>query len=360
MSRSIEVNRDQRLDVLRTIGLLCIILAHVSPPKAIFQMRNFDVPLMVLISGAAYCYSKSKETYLKYLIKRILRLVLPTWTFLSIYFVLFFFFAKIAGESYPYSIDQILKSYSLISGIGYVWVIRVFILCAMVIPIFSSLINKIKNVKWYLLLLVFLYVIYEFSYRYLGELNIQYANGILEYVVFYIFPYGCIAGFGLALHKLNRNTIVMAGILFLLIFLGMFCYYSMENGNIVWTQHYKYPARIYYISYALAVSLLLYLIIGLLLRENVFIKMINSKPFRFFSSFTIWIYLWHILYVNLWERILVERLPDKIHNFIIEYIFVLVFATITALLQKIIVSNIIISLGPRLKLKALLTEMFLK
>ena len=81
--------RDDRIDVLRAIGLLCIVLAHVDPPSFILQLRNFDVPLMVLISGSTFyitANNRRQNTYLSYLIDRIFRLVVPTWIFLLFFF----------------------------------------------------------------------------------------------------------------------------------------------------------------------------------------------------------------------------------------------------------------------------------
>ena len=40
-------------DLLRTFGLFSILLAHVDPPVALWLLRDFDVPLLVLVSGAA-------------------------------------------------------------------------------------------------------------------------------------------------------------------------------------------------------------------------------------------------------------------------------------------------------------------
>jgi fucose 4-O-acetylase-like acetyltransferase len=54
-------SRDIRFDILKVIGLFCIILAHVSPPSLIFQLRNFDVPLMVMISGSVFYLSSFKK-----------------------------------------------------------------------------------------------------------------------------------------------------------------------------------------------------------------------------------------------------------------------------------------------------------
>lgn len=47
-------NRDEGIDVLRTIGVLSIILAHVNPPSNILNVRSFDVVLLVFVSGMSY------------------------------------------------------------------------------------------------------------------------------------------------------------------------------------------------------------------------------------------------------------------------------------------------------------------
>ncbi|MDY7013155.1 MAG: hypothetical protein SVX43_06045 [Cyanobacteriota bacterium] len=56
-----KAKRDIRLDVLKTIGIILIILAHTNPPIWIHQIRNFDVPLMVLLSGTLFYSSSSKS-----------------------------------------------------------------------------------------------------------------------------------------------------------------------------------------------------------------------------------------------------------------------------------------------------------
>lgn len=54
------MQRNMTVDAMRCFGLLLIILAHVSPPDTLFQIRTFDVPMMVFISGMSYFYPKSK------------------------------------------------------------------------------------------------------------------------------------------------------------------------------------------------------------------------------------------------------------------------------------------------------------
>ena len=138
------------IDYLKLIGLLFIILAHVCNNPYIMQLRNFDVPLMVIISGFLACgsYKRSMEkdkSILKYYWKRITRLLIPTWLFLTFYFILM----KMVyiNEVYPYDFSKILRSYLLIDGIGYVWVIRVYLMCSFITPLILYLNDKIKNNK---------------------------------------------------------------------------------------------------------------------------------------------------------------------------------------------------------------------
>lgn len=116
--------RDFKIDILRFIGLFLIILAHTNVPSIIFQLRNFDVPMMVLISGIVFSLSyRATQNYPEYLWKRVKRLVLPVWIFLSLFFVFLFVFKN---NDPRLNIETVLNSYLFINGIGYVWIIRVF------------------------------------------------------------------------------------------------------------------------------------------------------------------------------------------------------------------------------------------
>ena len=78
--------RDLRIDFLKFVGLVMIILAHSGPPGGIFQLRNFDVPLMVFCSGFVFSYGVSYSGYLSYVMARLQRLVIPVWFFLLFFF----------------------------------------------------------------------------------------------------------------------------------------------------------------------------------------------------------------------------------------------------------------------------------
>ena len=85
-----EIQADTRnitIDILKTLGIILVILAHTNPPTFIFQLRNFDVVLLVILSGslAIKSYTKSKN-FKKYFEKRILRLAIPVIVMLSAFF----------------------------------------------------------------------------------------------------------------------------------------------------------------------------------------------------------------------------------------------------------------------------------
>ena len=129
-----KVANKEQINLLKTIGLLLIVLSHVSPGYFLMQLRVFDVPLMVLISGylAESSYSRAKTVF-QYYLKRFLRLYVPTALFLTF----FFLFYDYTITPLPFSQIQIIRSYALLFSqtIGYVWIIRVFLLCALIVPL---------------------------------------------------------------------------------------------------------------------------------------------------------------------------------------------------------------------------------
>lgn len=182
-------NRILYIDYLKVLGLFLIILAHVCNNPYIFQIRNFDVPLMVMISGVlsieSYRKSISKNnSIIKYYWKRIERLCIPTWIFLTIFFILSYVATMLTGKNF-YTFGTVVRSYLLIDGIGYVWVIRVYLLCALITPIIVYLNNKISNSIIKVCILAVIYILYELMIYF----NFNKYNFFLEYIIAYIIPY---------------------------------------------------------------------------------------------------------------------------------------------------------------------------
>ena len=132
--------RIEYIDFLKFVGLLLVVLAHVEPPTPILFIRSFDVPLLVILSGILANQSLERMSVSKgiintqYYLKRFKRLVLPTWIML----VPVFSFLAAAGTVYP--LKYYLFSFCLTTnGIAYVWIILIFLYCALLSPFLKKL-----------------------------------------------------------------------------------------------------------------------------------------------------------------------------------------------------------------------------
>ena len=281
--------RDDRIDFLRFIGLAIIILAHVDPPGAIFQARNFDVPLMVIVAGLSFRASYKYESYMSYLWKRVKRLLFPVWLFLSIYFF------AILTTGYPIaapSTKTIVSSYLLLEGIGYVWIIRVFLLVAIVSPFLLSFCQRTTSHAKYLSAIIAIYVAYELTLSISKPFLNTYQGYFFEQTFLYLVPYAVVFSIGLRLPELGRNQL-------LIIATSAFCIFAIEaialwsvSGQAVQTQNFKYPPQIYYLSYAIFVSVVTWIVSKkiIMILEELHI----SPAVQFIAKNSIWIYLWHI------------------------------------------------------------------
>ena len=171
------------IDFLKFVGLTGIIIAHVGSPKWMMMARSFDVPLMVILSSILGVssfkkYDGKKNGLFRYYSSRIKRLVIPTWTFLVFYFLLM----SIAMKGFK-SIEYYIASFCLTRyGVGYVWVILIYLYSAMLIPLYSGIGFSFKPT----LCLLFVYVVYEIAYFY----KIGTDNKIIDTTIYYIIPYG--------------------------------------------------------------------------------------------------------------------------------------------------------------------------
>lgn len=346
-------SRDFSFDALRAIGLLLIILAHAGSPGIIFQLRNFDVPLMMFVSGAVFGISSGiSKPYLIYFFDRLKRLLLPTWVFLAIFFGLYALASVIARQPYPFSSQTIINSFNLSSGIGYVWIVRVFLLVAIAMPFYVKLSGKLKNNYLYLLILALIYAFYELLYYFypvrLVSINFPAIDFFFQNVVFYILPYSVVAGLGLGIAKMNKKNlaILIAGFSTLLIILAF-------ANHFAFTQTAKYPPRLYYLSYALLVSLSLYTV----RKTNIFNKLFANKYFLFLGSSSLWIYLWQILYLFVWKIVPKTTLSN---NYLGAFIFVLLLSVITTYVQRYLVKKFLQITQLSGIARSLLVDAFLK
>ena len=199
--------RDYKIDILRFIAIICIILSHTKPPETIFLLRNFDVTLMVMIMGASFYLSNNNKNinYRNYIINRFYRLIVSTWIFLFIFFIAFYIISLLTNTEYRFGLKSILESYLLIErtgykGIGYVWIMSVFFLIAILNPIILYISNKIKYNRNYFIGLILIYILY------LGLISINSKlSGVIklifENIIISLIGWGLIGSIGIRLKK---------------------------------------------------------------------------------------------------------------------------------------------------------------
>lgn len=278
-----------RIDLLRFLGLILIILAHVNAPYSVVQLRSFDVPLMVLVS--ALCFKTSKLSTGAYLWKRFKRLYIPTLVFLCLYFTLIWF-ADSLGVRIPYSKMQVLGTFLLLEkpSIGYVWIIRVFIMMALIAPFVNVLINRLKPITVALTIII-VYGVIEWLV-WVDYISNEAIRFLINEIIVYILGYGIILAIGLSLRELNSRAQNFIFIISTIVVFALALFMCHSGHVFPISSEYKYPPHGIYLIYGISVSLFLYHI-----SLNISLGRVVDNFITYVSQHSLWVYLWHIPFV---------------------------------------------------------------
>lgn len=284
--------RDRQLDFLRFLGLVLIVLAHIEPPSWLFQLRNFDVPLMVLVSGASFALSFRQESYKAYLWKRVKRLLFPVWLFLAVYFVGQGVAASLGWAAAPMP-KKVMETFFLSGGLTFIWVVRVFLLVALAAPwIVRKMGSEACSDKAFFVRWGAVYLGYELLLAVLGPQD-RGIGKVFENTVLYLVPYGLLFALGLRWKTFSRRQIDGIISLAIGVFGGLAFYHFQRTNGFVPTQEFKYPPSAYYLSYAIAVS-------GVVWRlSSIGPRLVENKLVAFMAQNSLWIYLWHIPFLEI-------------------------------------------------------------
>ncbi|AMR30044.1 hypothetical protein A0256_00750 [Mucilaginibacter sp. PAMC 26640] len=324
-------SRNKTVDFLRFLGLSLIILAHLSPPAWLFQLRNFDVPLMVLVSGLTYSIYPSIYSYKEYVNKRIKRLVYPAWTFLTIYFTANLLMA------HPFdhlTFGKVFHSYTFMAGIGYVWIFRVFLITALCAPFIERFNAIIPSNNHFLIILVSSFFAYEMLFMYnwkglLGNSVYTYFEAVILFGVFYILVFSL----GTRLSSFSRRQISFLLSICVTSVLGFAVYFLININTIPPTQQFKFPPRAYYLSYSLVLCLICYVSSPAVIKFMY--KRFWLKNFVVFvSSNTVWIYFYHIIFIK-------SHITSHFSNLFVSYVFVYAASVMCCFLQLSLVNRVL-------------------
>jgi peptidoglycan/LPS O-acetylase OafA/YrhL len=88
-------------------------------------------------------------------------------------------------------------------------------------------------------------------------------------------------------------------------------------------------------------------------------KVFNNKLVLFISSSSLWIYLWHILYLFAWAWAR-NSIPNYLNNFVFEIFIVLGLASLTTYIQRRLIRWLTRILNVGVDGQKTLTVLFLK
>lgn len=280
--------RDNYIDFLRFIGLTLIILAHVDPPSFLFQFRTFDVPLMVFISGLAYSGRRIEPSVSSFYWPRFKRILIPTYLFLSIYFIF------LTVLKMPFTVGTVVKSFLLLTegSIGYVWIIRVFLLITLGMPLLSLLNERLSGWCFYLVLCC-MFIVECFFTGIIASLDRSRWLIIIKETVPYFLGYSVFFLLGLKVRSYSPklNLILLAAVT--VIAMAALSIYMITRGLPVDIHEYKYPPTSYFVVYGVFVCTLLWYL-------KRFLQPFSNNEFvMFIGRNTIWIYFWHVFMIAL-------------------------------------------------------------
>ena len=317
--------RNNTIDILKFTGIFLIISAHCSFDN-IFnsEFRVFDVVMLMFASAMAFNYSfKKNDSYIDYVFKRFKRLVLSTWIFLIIFFLVF-----IGIMHYEYDTYAVLTSFLLLSGIGYVWIFRVSFINALICPWIKKLFraNNFINIIIALFCLLFNDIIY-FLFASLVGLSVML--DIFSIFITYTIAYGFVSYIGMFWtimeKKLQYQTLFMLIVTFIFVMI-------IYPNNLI--SLYKYPPLSPYILYGCIMTIFMMLIINKLSlnKSNKYIKWISINTFN--------IYLAHIVVLTILDHNEYGMAIIGMSRFIIVVILSIVLTKIYLLIKEYILKKV--------------------
>lgn len=219
--------RDTTIDILRALALMGLVVAHVQPPDWMFQLRSFDVPMMVFLAGTSYSMSNAATIpYSKYVWHRFKRIIIPTWIFLLVFFFCF------RHESQT----TIILHFTLLTN-WFVWIMRVFFIISICAPIVLHILQR-SHLSYGLILIISLLFNEILCHHFTppGTAPDAISTIVIMNVAYLIFF--CI---GYKIGGMSKQKIILIGIVAFCVYITMTLYYYLSTGHYVQTQEKKYP-----------------------------------------------------------------------------------------------------------------------
>ncbi len=310
--------RDYSIDFARFIGTLLVILAHVSIPNSIREIRSFDVILLVFVSGICVNY----KNYFQYLLKRFKRLVLPTWILLVALFSVTKIVCLIVKKEMIYSVSQIVRSFLFLNaGIGYIWIIRIYLGIAITLPLILYILKYIKN-NMIKIMLIYCFLIVLALY------GIEIKKIGFEYYIHEILVYTTIAALSYSIYNIKKEK-EQNKLIYLLLLISLILVLFLSINGFTPNEN-KFPPRGVYIFYGIFMSTLFFKF----LKKFKFNNLYWFKIVLYISKYSFGLYLIHIIVLS-FINFSIKYLNFKF-NWIIEYLLIIFGSILGIILIEIL------------------------
>lgn len=317
-----KAQRDMRLDFMRAFGTLTIIVPHVLSPNILVQIRAFDVVMLVFVSGMSYAYqamcNKQSYGYYQYIKKRCKKLLIPTIILIFAVYCSVNIVSIALSNGVYYSVQDLVKSLLLFEdGIGYVWIIKVYLGLALIAPLIWKYIDRIDNEFFLFLVCSIIYIFCCVVQVVIQNINVPVINVIFEEYIFYIVAYAIPFFVGMYTCKKSKDR-KNTNAIWILFFVYVQIVVVMGGGGFTPNSN-KYPPSVYYLSYGIACSVIIYRIAPTKVGACI----------RWLSKNSLVFYLVHVFWV-IWISLIVNNLKIQILNiFWVKYILVVLLTVLT-------------------------------
>ena len=278
--------RNQLIDSLRGFSMIVMILTHATayfPSDRIaftlWNWSNFAVPIFLFCS--VYLFIKKYEDkplpLFAFLRKRFVRLLVPYYLFLPLFLIVLLI---VSPEKV--TIQYILQSIFIIGGVDINWLVLLFLMLTIILPIFIWTYQKARVLFWFFFIASFacatflLVGRFDFSYKFIMWL-----------------PWSLVLFFTLLYIRFEKRRKVLIGIFLVssFIFLTTYFFQIAQHHSTVLI-HNKYPPNLLYISFGLSILLFLSLSERVLFSNAKVLKII-----KFFSNYSYSIYFIHYTFL---------------------------------------------------------------
>lgn len=283
--------RIEEIDMLRGLSMIVMIFLHtaayfLSIPLIflLWDYGEFAVPIFIFCSSYLFFVKKYNistwKDLLFYIKKRLSRLLVPYYLFAIVYI-----FLEILKEPSKITPVYIIQNILVTGGISINWLVLLFIFFTLLMPLIYYLFEHRKKLLYlYMLLSVissFLLMLYRFPFDY-------------RFIMW--LPWSLLIVFTLLVAKNeNKKWFFLSGFFFWLIVFFTLQYLQIFLHHSLTMYDNKYPPNLYHLSFGIISIIVLYCIA----KRGVFSLPGIKKLFSFFSinSYSLFFIHWLVIYI---------------------------------------------------------------